>query len=73
MQDLSVRQAAYLISLLPGPHSYHRFFERGEVPAWEEDYLDLLVRSAGNRGALTSEDEERALGERISFPGRPGA
>jgi hypothetical protein len=72
MQDLSVRQVAYLISLLPGPHSYHRFFERGEVPAWEEDYLDILVRGAGNRGALTSEDEERALGERISFPGRPG-
>jgi membrane peptidoglycan carboxypeptidase len=71
IQDLSPRQLAFLVSILPGPRPYHRFFERGSVPAYWEEYLDVLLRGAGNRGALTSEEEESARAARISFPGHP--
>ena len=69
MQDLSARRIAYLVSLLPGPRAYHSFFERGSVPGYWEDYLDVLIRGASRRGALTPAEEDGALSERISFPG----
>jgi membrane peptidoglycan carboxypeptidase len=66
---LDPRQTAYLVSLLPGPRVYHGFFERGSVPGYWEDYLDVLLTSAFNRGALTREDLDRWRGGRITFGG----
>jgi hypothetical protein len=72
LQDLSPRQIAYLVSLLPGPRPYSRFFADGVVPRWWEEYLDVLIRGAANRGGLTPAEAAAALLERIEFRGTPG-
>ncbi len=66
-RDLSPRRTAYLISLLPGPRLYYRFFERGEVPEYWESGLDALLRAAAARGGLDRLQLEEALAETVSF------
>lgn len=67
IRDLGVRETAFLVSILPGPRPYHRFFERGSVPDWWEGYLDILVESAERRGGVTHEEAALALGHAIRF------
>ncbi|NLP06333.1 transglycosylase domain-containing protein [Candidatus Fermentibacteria bacterium] len=65
--DLSPRRTAYLISLLPGPRLYYRFFERGEVPDYWESGLDVLLRAAARRGGLDRTLLDEALAETVSL------
>lgn len=67
IRDLGVRETAYLVSILPGPKPYHRFFDRGSVPGWWEGYLDILVESAERRGGVSHEEAALALGHAIRF------
>ncbi|MBN1433383.1 transglycosylase domain-containing protein [Candidatus Fermentibacterales bacterium] len=64
---LSVRQVAYLVSILPGPRLYHRFFTRGQIPAYWDSYLDRLIRISADRGWLDRESASEALEEMIEF------
>ncbi len=65
--ELGVRETAFLVSMLPGPRIYHAFYERGRVPDWWEEYLDVLVEAAARRGGMTQEEATLALGHRIRF------
>ena len=67
IRELGVRETAFLVSILPGPRLYHRFFERGAVPDWWEGYLDILVESAERRGGVSQEEAALALGHAIRF------
>ncbi len=64
---MGIRETAFLVSILPGPRIYHRFFERGEVPGWWEDYLDRLILYARNRGGIGQAEAEGAMGARVRF------
>jgi len=71
LDRLEPRQMAFLVTILPGPRLYHRFFEAGEVPAWWESGIDLLLRAASRRGAIPREAAEAACGRRTIFGAAP--
>mgnify|MGYP001121421390 CR=1 FL=1 len=51
-ESLSVLQTAFLVSILPGPGLYHRFFVGGKVPGYWRAYLERLVAIAQRKGWL---------------------
>jgi hypothetical protein len=65
-RDLSVRQTAFLVSILPGPRLYHRFALSG-VPAYWDSYLDRLIGISMDRGWLSREAGTRGLNETLVF------
>ena len=66
-KDLSTRQVAYLVSILPGPRLYYRFYRNGSVPDYWESYLDRLLRISDNRGWITPNSAASALSDTIRF------
>lgn len=66
-RHLTTRQVAYLVSILPGPRLYHRFFTGGSPPGYWEDYLDRLVRISMDRGWIDPDSARRALADSITF------
>jgi len=60
--ELSVRETAFLVSILPGPSVYHSFGARGELPAYWDAYVERLISICGSRGWL----EERLVSEALS-------
>jgi len=71
--DLSTRQMAYLVSILPGPRLYYGFFSRRSVPGYWEDYLDRLIRISRDRGWVDPDSARAALADSITFPAAEGA
>lgn len=67
---LSVRETAFLVSILPGPRLYHRFGTGGTVPAYWNSYLDRLISICGSRGWLDEQLVARALSETLIFNGQ---
>ncbi|MFO8184639.1 MAG: biosynthetic peptidoglycan transglycosylase [Candidatus Aegiribacteria sp.] len=67
LRELSTRQMAYLVSILPGPGLYHRFFRNGRVPAYWEDYLDRLITISSSRGWIDPDSAVSALADSIVF------
>jgi hypothetical protein len=67
LRDLSTREVAYLVSILPGPRLYHRFFSSGRIPDYWESYLDRLIRISRDRGWITGDSAASALGDSIVF------
>jgi hypothetical protein len=65
--SLSVREVAFLVSVLPGPRLYHRFYERGVVPGYWSAYLDRLIRISRDRGWLEDSAAEKALSDTLIF------
>lgn len=65
--ELSTRQMAYLVSILPGPRLYYRFYRNGRVPAYWEDYLDRLINIASRRGWIDPDSAVSALADSIVF------
>jgi len=64
---LSVREAAYLASLIPSPRRYHTTFERGELsPAWTLRVNEILAKMADN-GWLDDADLAQALAAPLVF------
>lgn len=70
MEDLSVREAAFLVSILPGPRIYHRFGVQGFVPQYWNSYLDRLIRAAENRTGLSAFRARHGLSDSLVFRGR---
>jgi len=70
MAGLSVRETAFLVSILPGPKLYHRFGVQGFVPDYWNSYLDRLIIAAMNRTGLEAYSAEAGLRETLLFDGR---
>lgn len=67
--ELDPLEAAYLVSILPNPKSFHRHFEAGAVPpAFDRRVRDLL-REMVRRGLLSGDAAARLQGARIRFAG----
>ena len=66
-RDLSTRQVAYLVSILPGPRLYHRFYRNNNVPNYWENYLDRLINISENRGWIDPDSASRAREDSIVF------
>ena len=72
-RDLNTRQVAYLVSILPGPRLYHRFYRGEDVPDYWESYLDRLVRISDNRGWIHRDSAAAALRDTVRFSPLPEA
>lgn len=70
LEALSVRETAFLVSILPGPRLYHRFGASGTVPGYWNDYLDRLICAAEGRTGLQGGHARRGLSETLVFDGR---
>jgi hypothetical protein len=76
-ESLSVLQTAFLVSILPGPRAYHRFFVRGRVPGYWRDYLERLVAIARRKGwlppgTLREAEEDSLVFRGAEWEGWPG-
>lgn len=69
VENLSVRETAFLVSILPGPKLYHRFAVAGTLPAYWNDYLDRLVSAAESRTGLDGQSARTGLGGSLVFDG----
>jgi len=69
VESLSVRETAFLVSILPGPKLYHRFAVNGTLPGYWNDYLDRLVSAAESRTGLDGQSALSGLGESLVFDG----
>ena len=67
--DLSVRETAFLVSILPGPRLYHRFGENGRLPEYWKSYVERLISICGNRGWLDRDIVSQALDDSLVFSG----
>lgn len=66
-RDISTRQVAFLVSILPGPRLYHRFFRNNSVPDYWESYLVRLINISENRGWIDPDSASRARADSIVF------
>ncbi len=66
---LSLRETAFLVSILPGPRIYHSYGLRGELPAHWNSYVERLISICGNRGWIDEDLVEEALGDTLVFRG----
>ncbi|MBD3278077.1 MAG: hypothetical protein GF388_07245 [Candidatus Aegiribacteria sp.] len=73
LRELSTRQIAYLVSILPGPRLYHRFYRSEDVPDYWESYLDRLLRISDSRGWINHDSAAAALKDTIRFDPLPEA
>jgi membrane peptidoglycan carboxypeptidase len=61
-EQLSPRQIAFLVSLIPGPLKYQRSFPDGVPTAFFEGLMTALLTKLLSVGALTAEEYDAALG-----------
>jgi hypothetical protein len=67
LADLTTREVAFLVSVLPGPALYYRFYRDGAVPGYWNDYLDRLVTLAGQRGWIPQDSVSSGLERNLVF------
>ena len=67
LKELSTRQVAFLVSILPGPALYHRFHVNNNVPDYWEAYLDRLINISENRGWIHTDSAVHAIADSIVF------
>ncbi|MFO7625801.1 MAG: biosynthetic peptidoglycan transglycosylase [Candidatus Fermentibacteraceae bacterium] len=68
-ESLSVRETAFLVSILPGPRLYHRFAVAGALPGYWNDYLDILVSAAESRTGLDGSSARSGIYGNLVFDG----
>jgi monofunctional biosynthetic peptidoglycan transglycosylase len=69
-RSLSVKEAAFLATIIPNPIRYHIYFERGQLTeVWEERVRDLLMKMH-DQGILTDVDYVDALSAPLVFRSR---
>lgn len=66
---LSLRETAFLVSILPGPRIYHRYGAEGKLPAHWNSYVERLISICGNRGWISEDLVAEALGDTLVFTG----
>lgn len=69
-RELSVREAAFLASIIPNPVRYHGYYERGELDEPWTDRLRVLLLHMAEAGVLTEEQLVEALDAPLRFAGR---
>jgi membrane peptidoglycan carboxypeptidase len=62
-KDLTPRQMAFLVTLIPGPVKYQRGFAGGGEQPWLRQLVDDLLLKLCVLGALSDEDYQAALAE----------
>lgn len=67
--EISVKEMAFLISILPGPKLYHRYAVSGELPYHWNSYVERLISICGNRGWLEESVVSAALTDTLIFDG----
>lgn len=69
--QLSVKEAAYLATLIPSPVRLHGFFAKGAVPeVWERRVADVLIKMH-SAGDLTDGELAEAMATPLRFAGKP--
>jgi len=67
--NLSVREMAFLVSILPGPGLYHRYAVQGVLPSYWKAYIERLITVCGNRGWLEESVVSNAVADTLIFDG----
>ena len=67
--ELSVREMAFLVSILPGPRLYHRYAVQGVLPSHWNAYVERLITICGNRGWLDGAVVSEAIADTLIFDG----
>jgi membrane peptidoglycan carboxypeptidase len=73
--DLTPRETAFLVCLLPGPIKYQKSIASGVPTPFFEGLVDTLLATLHSVGALSDEAYEAALGQTLDLrplvdPGR---
>jgi hypothetical protein len=67
--QLSVREGAFLATIIPNPKRYHGYRTRGALtPRWNERVAELLGKLAA-AGKISAEAHDQALAETLRFAG----
>lgn len=73
--ELTLSEVLFLISIVPNPKEYHRFYERGEISDSRFDSMISYAEIMQSRDRASAEDVERVRNHRPSFhkpkPGEP--
>ncbi len=67
--EISVKEMAFLVSILPGPRLYHRYAVNGELPYHWNSYVERLISICGNRGWLEQSVVSAAITDTLIFDG----
>ncbi|MEA3265978.1 MAG: biosynthetic peptidoglycan transglycosylase [Candidatus Fermentibacteria bacterium] len=67
--DLSAREVAFLVSILPGPRLYHRYAVQGQLPYHWKSYVNRLLTISGDRGWLDQSIVSDAVADTLIFDG----
>jgi hypothetical protein len=65
--DLTIREAAFLASIIPNPVRYHGYYSRGELDEAWTDRLRVLLLHMAEAGTLTEEQLLEALDAPLRF------
>lgn len=72
-RELSIREAAFLASIIPNPIRFHYYYTRGELDdAWNERLRVLLLHMA-EQGSITEDQLVEALDAPLRFANRTAA
>ena len=67
-KDLSLREMAYLTSIIPGPLLFHKYYENNEIPAKHHNKLNLMLKRLRRLNTIKTDEElELALNETLVF------
>ncbi|MFO0750935.1 MAG: biosynthetic peptidoglycan transglycosylase [Myxococcota bacterium] len=67
--DLTLTEAIYLASIVPGPRRYHYFFEEGKITERWRSYLIALLKVMLERQKITPDELEAAAPYEVRFRG----
>ncbi len=67
--DISVKEMAFLVSILPGPKLYHGYAQREIFPPHWNSYVERLITICGTRGWLDESVVSRAVADTLIFDG----
>lgn len=67
--DLSVREMAFLVSILPGPKLYHGYAVQGVLPSHWKSYVERLITICGIREWLECSVVSDAVADTLIFDG----
>ncbi len=64
---LTVAEAAWLVSIVPNPKRFHRYYDRGEINPFWQQRMARYIRAMYHRERITEEEKEIALDQVPEF------